>query len=43
MYILSTFSCYITYVFSEQHKINSGFVLFEAEQKAKKAKKPRRV
>ena len=26
------------YAFSEQQKINSGFFLFEAEQKAKKAK-----
>ena len=33
------FSCYITYAFSEQQKMNSGFFLFEAEQKAKKAKK----
>ena len=31
--------CYITYALSEQQKINSGFFLFEAEQKAKKAKK----
>ena len=37
--LLSTCSCYITYAFSEQQKINSGFFLFEAEQKAKKAKK----
>ena len=36
---INTFSCYITYAFSEQQKINSGFFLFEAEQKAKKAKK----
>ena len=27
------------YAFSEQQKIDSGFFLFEAEQKAKKAKK----
>ena len=31
--------CYITYALSEQQKINSGFFLYEAEQKAKKAKK----
>ena len=31
--------CYITYALSEQHEINSGFFLYEAEQKAKKAKK----
>ena len=36
---INTFSCYITYALSEQQKINSGFFLFEAEQKAKKAKK----
>ena len=30
--------CYITYALSEQQKINSGFFLYEAEQKAKKAK-----
>ena len=33
------FLCYIANAFSEQQKINSGFFLFEAEQKAKKAKK----
>ena len=32
-------ACYITYALSEQQKINSGFFLYEAEQKAKKAKK----
>ena len=37
--LLSTFSCYINYALSEQQKINSGFFLYEAEQKAKKAKK----
>ena len=37
--LLSTFSCYITYALSEQQKINSGFFLYEAEQKAIKAKK----
>ena len=31
--------CYIANAFSEQQKINSGFFLFEAEQKAKKANK----
>ena len=31
--------CYITYALSEQQKMNSGFFLYEAEQKAKKAKK----
>ena len=36
---LSADSCYITYALSEQQKINSGFFLYEAEQKAKKAKK----
>ena len=36
---LFTIACYITYALSEQQKINSGFFLFEAEQKAKKAKK----
>ena len=33
------FSCYINYALSEQQNINSGFFLYEAEQKAKKAKK----
>ena len=37
--LLSTFSCYINYALSEQQKINSGLFLYEAEQKAKKAKK----
>ena len=36
---LFTIACYITYALSEQQKINSGFFLYEAEQKAKKAKK----
>ena len=36
---LSANLCYITYALSEQQKINSGFFLYEAEQKAKKAKK----
>ena len=36
---LSVNLCYITYALSEQQKINSGFFLFEAEQKARKAKK----
>ena len=36
---LSANFCYITYALSEQQKINSGFFLYEAEQKAKKAKK----
>ena len=30
---------HITYALSEQQKINSGFFLYEAEQKDKKAKK----
>ena len=34
-----TFSCYIVNASSEQQKINSDFFLFEAKQKAKKAKK----
>ena len=33
------FRVILLYAFSEQQKINSGFFLFEAEQKAKKAKK----
>ena len=32
-------ACYIFIYSSEQQKIESGFFLFEAEQKAKKAKK----
>ena len=36
---LFTIACYITYALSEQQKINSGFFLYKAEQKAKKAKK----
>ena len=43
-YILYIYSIYklsllYFYCFSEQQKINSGYFLFEAEKKAKKAKK----
>ena len=37
--IMVRFRVILLYVFSEQQKINSGYFLFEAEQKAKKAKK----
>ena len=38
-YLYISFRCYISICFSEQQKINSGYFLFEAEQKAKKTKK----